>query len=66
MFELSIFSKIQHSSSSSKVLQEITQAVFNDDLKLHFYIQSKITTEDNKVGTLMGKDIFNDDLKLHF
>ena len=49
-----------------KVLQEITQAVFNDDLKLHFYIQSKITTEDNKVGTLMGKDIFNDDLKLHF
>ena len=51
---------------SCKVLQEITQAVFNDDLKLHFYIQSKITTEDNKVGTLMGKDIFNENLKLHF
>ena len=33
----------------NKVLQEITQAVFNDDLKLHFKNQSKITIEDNTI-----------------
>ena len=33
----------------NKVLQEITQAVFNDNLKLHFSNQSKITTEDNTI-----------------